>query len=156
MCSMCDLFARRCPALYFLNHTHLRGCLFSRLTQQVPGTTVLGRGNTVGSHAVVGSQSQDKKYIPGDACHLRVGDDNDIREHTQVHRSCGPEGCTTIGDGNLLQGSCHIGHDCAVGDGNILSNHTLLVSRPPTVLVKDSPLTVLRDTSLLASCVATS
>lgn len=100
----------------------------SLLLRQVPGTTVLGRGNIVGSHAVVGSQCQDKKYAAGDACHLRVGDGNDIREHAQVHRSSSPHGCTTVGDDNLIMGSCHIGHDCTVGDGNTLSNHSLLVS----------------------------
>ena len=117
----------RCSTLF--PHLSLPCSMHTRDTrQQVPGTTVLGRGNTVGSHAVVGSQSQDKKYAAGDACYLRVGDDNDIREHAQVHRSSSADQCTTIGDGNLLQGSCHVGHDCAVGDGNTLSNHSLLVS----------------------------
>lgn len=89
---------------------------------------MLGRDNIVGSHAVVGSQCQDKKYVPGSACNLCLGDGNDIREHAQVHRSSDPEGWTRIGDGNLLMGSCHIGHDCVVGNGNTISNHSLLVS----------------------------
>jgi len=28
----------------------------------------------------------------------------------------------------LMMGSCHVGHDCTVGNNNVLSNHTLLVS----------------------------
>ena len=43
----------------------------------------------VGSHAVVGAPGQDMKSAAGAACHLRIGDNNDIREHAQVHRSSG-------------------------------------------------------------------
>ena len=67
-----------------------------------PGTTTLGRGNVVGAHAVVGAACQDKKSSPKDASHLRVGDNNDIREHAQLHRSSGPSRETIIGDGNLV------------------------------------------------------
>lgn len=31
-----------------------------------------------------------------------------------------------IGDNNLIMGSCHIAHDCKVGDSNIIANSTLL------------------------------
>lgn len=31
-----------------------------------------------------------------------------------------------IGDGNLIMGSCHIAHDCKIGDNNIFANNTLL------------------------------
>lgn len=31
-----------------------------------------------------------------------------------------------IGDNNLIMGSCHIAHDCKVGDSNIFANNTLL------------------------------
>lgn len=31
-----------------------------------------------------------------------------------------------IGDGNLIMGSCHIAHDCKVGNNNILANNTLV------------------------------
>lgn len=31
-----------------------------------------------------------------------------------------------IGDNNLIMGSCHIAHDCKIGDHNILANNTLL------------------------------
>ena len=31
-----------------------------------------------------------------------------------------------IGDGNLIMGSCHIAHDCKIGNNNIFANNTLL------------------------------
>ncbi len=31
-----------------------------------------------------------------------------------------------IGDDNLIMGSCHIAHDCRLGNHNILANGTLL------------------------------
>ena len=31
-----------------------------------------------------------------------------------------------IGDNNLIMGSCHIAHDCKIGDRNIFANNTLL------------------------------
>ena len=91
-----------------------------------PGTTTLGRGNVVGAHAVVGAACQDKKSSPKDASHLRVGDNNDIREHAQLHRSSGPSRETIIGDDNLVMGGAHVAHDCAVGDGVVISNDVLL------------------------------
>lgn len=31
-----------------------------------------------------------------------------------------------IGDNNLIMGSCHIAHDCKIGNNNIFANNTLL------------------------------
>jgi UDP-N-acetylglucosamine acyltransferase len=31
-----------------------------------------------------------------------------------------------IGDNNLVMGSCHIAHDCKLGNHNILANGTLI------------------------------
>jgi acyl-[acyl carrier protein]--UDP-N-acetylglucosamine O-acyltransferase len=39
-----------------------------------------------------------------------------------------------IGDDNLIMGSCHIAHDCRLGNHNILANGTLLGGH---VMVKD-------------------
>lgn len=42
-----------------------------------------------------------------------------------------------IGDNNLIMGSCHIAHDCKVGNYNIFANNTLLAGH---VVVKVSPM----------------
>ncbi|XP_058722308.1 probable acyl-[acyl-carrier-protein]--UDP-N-acetylglucosamine O-acyltransferase, mitochondrial isoform X2 [Vicia villosa] len=91
-----------------------------------PGCTVIGSNNTIGYHAVIGVKCQDLKYKPEDECFLEVGHNNDIREHTSIHRSSKSTDRTVIGDGNLIMGACHIAHDCKIGNNNIFANNTLL------------------------------
>ncbi|XP_059634845.1 probable acyl-[acyl-carrier-protein]--UDP-N-acetylglucosamine O-acyltransferase, mitochondrial isoform X2 [Cornus florida] len=100
----------------------------------LPGCTVLGCNNIIGHHAVVGIKCQDMKYKPGDECFLHVGDNNEIREHTSIHRSSKSSEKTVIGDDNLIMGSCHIAHDCKVGNKNIFANNSLLAGH---VVVED-------------------
>lgn len=100
----------------------------------IPGRTVIGSNNLIGHHAVVGAKCQDKKYKPGDECFLHVGDNNEIREYSSIHRSAKSSETTVIGDNNLIMGSCHIAHDCKVGNNNIFANSTLLAGH---VVVED-------------------
>ncbi|KAL5558475.1 hypothetical protein UlMin_034686, partial [Ulmus minor] len=53
----------------------------------LPGRTVMGCNNVIGHHSVVGIKCQDLKYKPGDECFLDVGNNNEIREYTSIHRS---------------------------------------------------------------------
>ncbi|WVZ15598.1 hypothetical protein V8G54_013164 [Vigna mungo] len=91
-----------------------------------PGCTVIGSNNSIGYHAVIGVKCQDMKHKPEDECFLEIGDNNDIREHTSIHRSSKSTYRTVIGNGNLIMGSCHIAHDCKIGNNNIFANNTLL------------------------------
>ncbi|XP_068648485.1 probable acyl-[acyl-carrier-protein]--UDP-N-acetylglucosamine O-acyltransferase, mitochondrial isoform X2 [Aristolochia californica] len=100
----------------------------------IPGQTIIGNNNIIGHHAVVGVMCQDLKYKAGDECFLYVGDNNDIREHTSIHRSSKSCDKTVIGNNNLIMGSCHIAHDCKVGSNNIFANNTLLAGH---VVVED-------------------
>lgn len=100
----------------------------------LPGRTVLGCNNVIGHHAVIGVKCQDLKYKPGDECFLHIGDNNEIREHTSIHRSSKSSDKTVIGDSNLIMGSCHIAHDCNIGNNNIFANNTLLAGH---VVVED-------------------
>ncbi|KAK9274894.1 hypothetical protein L1049_022148 [Liquidambar formosana] len=100
----------------------------------LPGHTVIGFNNTIGHHTVIGVKCQDMKYKPGDECFLEVGDNNEIREHTSIHRSSKSSERTVIGDNNLIMGSCHIAHDCKIGNNNIFANNTLLAGH---VVVED-------------------
>lgn len=100
----------------------------------LPGRTVIGCNNIIGYHAVVGVKCQDMKYKPVDECFLDVGDNNEIREHTSIHRSSMSSERTVIGDNNLIMGSCHIAHDCKLGNNNIFANNTLLAGH---VVVED-------------------
>ncbi|KAG6498470.1 probable acyl-[acyl-carrier-protein]--UDP-N-acetylglucosamine O-acyltransferase, mitochondrial isoform X1 [Zingiber officinale] len=100
----------------------------------LPGLTVLGHHNVVGHYAVVGVKCQDLKYKPGDECFLYIGDHNDIREYSSIHRSSKSCDKTIIGDNNLIMGHCHIAHDCKIGNKNIFANNTLLAGH---VVVED-------------------
>ncbi|KAK9947929.1 hypothetical protein M0R45_003524 [Rubus argutus] len=100
----------------------------------LPGRTVLGCNNVIGHHAVVGVKCQDMKYKAGDECFLDVGDNNEIREHASIHRSSKSSDTTVIGNNNLIMGSCHIAHDCKVGNNIIFANNTLLAGH---VVVED-------------------
>jgi UDP-N-acetylglucosamine acyltransferase len=61
------------------------------------------------------------KYKHGDECFLCIGNNNEIREFCSIHRSSKPSDKTVIGDNNLIMGSCHIAHDCKIGDRNIFA-----------------------------------
>ncbi|KAK6944848.1 UDP N-acetylglucosamine O-acyltransferase, C-terminal [Dillenia turbinata] len=100
----------------------------------LPGRTVIGCNNVIGHHAVVGLKCQDKKYKMGDECFLDIGDNNEIREYASIHRSSKSTERTVIGNNNLIMGSCHIAHDCRVGNNIIFANNTLLAGH---VVVED-------------------
>ncbi|KAL5698391.1 acyl-[acyl-carrier-protein]--UDP-N-acetylglucosamine O-acyltransferase [Ranunculus cassubicifolius] len=102
--------------------------------EDLPGSTTIGCNNLIGHHAVVGARCQDLKYKLGDECFLHVGDSNDIREFTSVHRSSKSSDRTVIGNNNLVMGSCHIAHDCKVGNNNIFANGTIFAGH---VVVED-------------------
>uniref|UniRef100_A0A803MD68 UDP N-acetylglucosamine O-acyltransferase C-terminal domain-containing protein n=1 Tax=Chenopodium quinoa TaxID=63459 RepID=A0A803MD68_CHEQI len=70
----------------------------------------------------------------GDECFLDIGDNNEIREYSSVHRSSKPDEQTIIGHNNLIMGSCHVAHDCKIGNNNILANNTLLAGH---IVVED-------------------
>ncbi|XP_021751201.1 probable acyl-[acyl-carrier-protein]--UDP-N-acetylglucosamine O-acyltransferase, mitochondrial isoform X1 [Chenopodium quinoa] len=101
---------------------------------ELPGKTVIGSNNIIGHHAVVGVKCQDLKYKDGDECFLDIGDNNEIREYSSVHRSSKPDEQTIIGHNNLIMGSCHVAHDCKIGNNNILANNTLLAGH---IVVED-------------------
>ncbi|KMZ58526.1 UDP-N-acetylglucosamine acyltransferase [Zostera marina] len=100
----------------------------------IPGHTIIGCNNVIGHHAVVGLKCQDMKYKLGDECFLHVGDDNEIREYVSIHRSSKSTDKTIIGNRNLIMGSCHIAHDCKLGNNNIFANSTILAGH---VVVED-------------------
>ncbi|XP_047338985.1 probable acyl-[acyl-carrier-protein]--UDP-N-acetylglucosamine O-acyltransferase, mitochondrial [Impatiens glandulifera] len=100
----------------------------------LPGHTSIGNNNVIGHHAVIGVKCQDLKYKSGDECFLVIGNNNEIREHASIHRSSKPTEKTVIGDNNFIMGSCHIAHDCKIGNNNIFANNTLLAGH---VVVED-------------------
>uniref|UniRef100_A0A0D9V534 UDP N-acetylglucosamine O-acyltransferase C-terminal domain-containing protein n=1 Tax=Leersia perrieri TaxID=77586 RepID=A0A0D9V534_9ORYZ len=69
--------------------------------------------------------------IPGKTI---IGENNVIGHHTVVGVKCQDLKYKFIGDNNLIMGSCHIAHDCRIGNNNIFANSTLFAGH---VVVED-------------------
>ena len=92
----------------------------------VEGDTTLGKHNRIWQFASVGAAPQDLKY-QGEPTTLVVGDGNQIREFTTLHRgTAGGGGVTRIGSQNLFMAYSHVAHDCVVGSGCVLANSVAL------------------------------
>ncbi|KAL5698334.1 acyl-[acyl-carrier-protein]--UDP-N-acetylglucosamine O-acyltransferase [Ranunculus cassubicifolius] len=77
------------------------------------------------SGAVVGED------LPGSTT---IGCNNLIGHHAVVGARCQDLKYEVIGNNNLVMGSCHIAHDCKVGNNNIFANGTLFAGH---VVVED-------------------
>lgn len=92
----------------------------------VQGPSRLGARNRVFPHACVGFEPQDLKYA-GEEVFLEVGDGNQFREFSTVHRGTGVGGgVTRIGDDNLFMAYSHVAHDAAIGSRTIFVNGATL------------------------------
>lgn len=89
---------------------------------QVLRYTTLGQRNRIGKYAILGGEPMDLKFA-GEVTHLQIGDDNDIREFSTVHRGTAFGGAITrVGNRNLVMAYVHITHDCTVGNHTIIAN----------------------------------
>ncbi len=89
------------------------------------GHTTIGARNRFHTGAVIGDAPQDIRYA-GAPTGLRVGDDNQFREHVTIHRSNKLDEDTVIGSHNYFMAHCHVGHNCRIGDRVILANGATL------------------------------
>ncbi len=88
----------------------------------IEGKTTIGKNNRIFSHAVLGTIPQDLKF-GGEETELIIGDDNTIREHTLINTGTAGGGYKTIlGNGSLIMGHVHIGHDCILQDNIVVAN----------------------------------
>ena len=88
--------------------------------------TRMGAGNVVHSYAMVGGIPQDLKFA-GEESWLEIGDNNNIREFSTLHRGTeGGGGLTRIGNNNLIMAYCHVAHDCILGNNIVMSNGATL------------------------------
>ena len=92
----------------------------------IEGNTTIGKHNRIFPHAAVGTIPQDLKF-DGEDVQLIIGDNNTIREFTLLNPGTkGGGSVTKIGNGNLLMGYVHLGHDVIIGDHCILANGATL------------------------------
>lgn len=86
------------------------------------GSTTIGSDCHIFQFSSLGDAPQDKKYN-GEPTRLEIGDRNQIREFTTMHRGTAQgHGITRVGSDNLFMAYTHIAHDCIVGDKVVLAN----------------------------------
>jgi UDP-N-acetylglucosamine acyltransferase len=90
------------------------------------GYTRMGSHNRVCHGVTLGSEPQDLSFTPEKARPLVIGDRNHFKENVNI--SCGvkSDDGTRIGNDNYWMAFSHAGHDCVVGDHNIVANTTML------------------------------
>ncbi|TLD71150.1 acyl-ACP--UDP-N-acetylglucosamine O-acyltransferase [Phragmitibacter flavus] len=93
---------------------------------QIIGDTHLSENTLIGRAAIIGENPQDIGFDPNTPSGVRIGKNNTIREHVTIHRGSKPDSHTTLGDGNFLMATSHLGHDVILGDKNIIANAVLL------------------------------
>jgi UDP-N-acetylglucosamine acyltransferase len=93
----------------------------------------LGRNVRVGIGSVLGGDPQDLKYR-GEETTVEIGDGSVVREYATINRGTTHSFRTTVGRGSFIMSYVHLGHDCHVGDGVILSNAVQLAGH---VIVED-------------------
>ncbi len=92
----------------------------------IEGNTTIGKNNRIFSHSAIGTIPQDLKF-DGEYVELIIGDNNTIREFTLLNPGTkGGGSVTKVGNGNLLMGYVHLGHDVIIGDRCILANGVAL------------------------------
>jgi UDP-N-acetylglucosamine acyltransferase len=92
----------------------------------VQSGTSMGSQNQVSPYSILGGPPQDLGYA-GEPTRLEIGDGNQFREFTSLHRGT-PRGggVTRVGSGNLIMANAHVAHDCTVGDQVIIANSVSL------------------------------
>lgn len=89
------------------------------------GTTI-GKRNQIFHGVVLGALPQHLTFDATLATRLQIGDDNTFREYVNIHRASKLETPTTIGDRNYLMGNFHAGHDCVLGNDNIMTHGCMI------------------------------
>jgi UDP-N-acetylglucosamine acyltransferase len=87
--------------------------------------TTIGENNRIHHGVVLGDLPQDL-HFKDTKSHLRIGSGNTFREHVTIHRATAENGETTVGNGNYFMVLSHAGHECVIGDNNIITNCALI------------------------------
>ena len=87
----------------------------------IEGKTKIGKNNKVFPNVFIGLDPQDLKY-KGASTEVIIGDNNTFRECVTINKATDEGEKTIIGNNNLLMAYTHIGHNCELGNGIVLSN----------------------------------
>jgi UDP-N-acetylglucosamine acyltransferase len=86
----------------------------------------LGEGVVVHPFAVVGGDPQDLAFDAATTSGVRIGARTVIREHVTINRATRAGAVTQIGADCFLMATCHVAHDCRIGDRVVIANAALL------------------------------
>ncbi|GAB6046845.1 acyl-ACP--UDP-N-acetylglucosamine O-acyltransferase [Methyloparacoccus murrellii] len=86
----------------------------------------LGCDNRVHAHAVLGGLPQDLAFDPATETWFEAGDGNVFREGVTLSRATRAGTATRVGSRNYFMNNSHVGHDCTLGDNNILASGATL------------------------------
>ena len=87
---------------------------------------IMGERNEIGHGAIIGGDPQDFAFKKSTQSHVRIGNDNRIRECATIHRGTAEGSATIVGDGCFLMAGAHLGHNVRLGDGVIIANNSML------------------------------
>ena len=88
----------------------------------VTGNTEIGHATVVFPFAVIGEIPQDLKFN-GEQTSLKIGKNNQIREHVTINvGTAGGGGVTLVGNNCLFMTGSHVAHDAMIGDNVIIAN----------------------------------
>tara|TARA_Y100001968_G_C19442498_1_gene763350 strand:- start:1035 stop:1886 length:852 start_codon:yes stop_codon:yes gene_type:complete len=85
------------------------------------GILKIGSNNKIFPGACLGLEPQDLKY-KGASSEVVIGNENTIREYVTINRATNEGEQTRVGNKSLLMAYCHLGHNCEIGNGVIMSN----------------------------------
>ncbi|MDR1361222.1 MAG: acyl-ACP--UDP-N-acetylglucosamine O-acyltransferase [Rickettsiales bacterium] len=89
----------------------------------IGGKTSIGDDTIVYPFAVLGVMSQDLKWQEESAMTgLTIGKRCKLREYVTIHSGTPASTGTEIGDDCQIMVNAHIGHDCKIGNGVVMSN----------------------------------
>ena len=90
------------------------------------GDSTVGARTVIYPFASIGHPPQDLKYR-GEPVRLLIGEDCLIREGVTMNPGTAGGGSETIvGPRSVFLANAHVGHDCRIGEGVILSNNVML------------------------------
>lgn len=101
------------------------GCRIESNVRIYAGTR-MGRDNRVCHGAMLGCEPQDLTFVPAKSKPLIIGDGNHFKECVHISRGVKTETGTLIGNSNYFMGNFHAGHDCVIGNNNILGHGSVL------------------------------
>ena len=87
----------------------------------IKGRTKIGDNNKIFPNVFIGLDPQDLKY-KGASTEVIIGDNNTFRECVTINKATDEGEKTIIGNNNLLMAYSHIGHNCELANGIVLSN----------------------------------